>query len=383
MTDSDIFDAAVVGGGVLGCTTALHLARGGMRVVVLEARALASGASGVNAGTLSIQIKRAVLVPYAIKSVALWRTARDWLGMDAGYVCSGGLTVAFNDAEAARLEDIMAERRAAGAPIEMVGPQRARQLEPGLSHVPVLASWCPLDGYANSSLTGRAYRRGLEAAGVRIMEQATVRAIDRASGAYTLDVDGHGTVRARRLVLATSVWAREMTGWLGLSFPIVCHVNTLTVTERHPVAVRRVIMAANGRLTLKQVANGTIVIGGAWRGTGSPARGPERPVLRNLIGNLRLAHAAVPALAGFRAVRTWLGLEDNTPDYRPLVGPLPGLEEAYIIACIPGGYTIGPYMGMLLAQRILEREPEMPIFDPAEALGAYPDHPAIDHGFTG
>ena len=66
------FDAAVVGGGVMGCTTALFLARGGMRVALIERDALCRAASGVNAGTLTLHMTRAALVPYAMRAWHMW-----------------------------------------------------------------------------------------------------------------------------------------------------------------------------------------------------------------------------------------------------------------------------------------------------------------------
>ena len=90
-------DTVVVGGGVMGCTVAFRLAERGQRVVLLERGGLCMQASGVNAGTLSIQIKRAVLVPYAMRGWDLWRTTRDWLGVDVGFEQVGGVTLAFTD----------------------------------------------------------------------------------------------------------------------------------------------------------------------------------------------------------------------------------------------------------------------------------------------
>ena len=73
----------------------------------------------------------------------------------------------------------------------------------------------------------------------------------------------------------------------------------------------------------------------------------------------------MPALARLRVVRTWYGYDGFVPDFLPLVGALPWLREAYVIACVRGGYTIGPCMGDLLAARILGEEPALPLFDPA------------------
>ena len=69
-----VLDVVVLGGGIMGSTTALHLAEAGMRVAVLDRRGLCSSASGVNAGTLSLLNKRVGLIPYALRSLDLWET---------------------------------------------------------------------------------------------------------------------------------------------------------------------------------------------------------------------------------------------------------------------------------------------------------------------
>ena len=111
------FDLLVVGGGVMGCATALRAAQGGMRVAVIEQSALGSGASGVNAGTLSLQIKRLQLMPYALKGYAWWQAA----GEAVGFHRTGGLTLAFTAREAELLAERMTRKRAAGAPLAFSG----------------------------------------------------------------------------------------------------------------------------------------------------------------------------------------------------------------------------------------------------------------------
>lgn len=362
-----MYDAAIIGGGIMGCTTGLHLARAGMRVIVVERRGLCMEASGVNAGTLSMQIKRAALVPYALRGRELWQDAGRWLGREVGYRMPGGLTLAFTAAEAEMLRERMAARRDAGAPIEIVDPKRAREIEPGISQQVVLASYCPLDGYANSYMIGRGYRAALLGDGVALREWNPMKEIARDDGGFTVSL-AEETLRAKRLVLAGGVWLNQALGFFGLDFPVNCRVNQVAVTERAPTLVRTILGVATGLLTLKQSANGTILIGGGWQGIGDPARGGVEVIPEHLIGNLRLAHYAVPTLARTRVVRTWLGLEANVPDYMPLVGPVPGVEDAYIIGCVRGGFTIGPFMGRLLAQRMLGQEPDMPLFDPARVL---------------
>lgn len=356
------FDAVVVGGGISGCTTALHLARGGMRVAVLEAGSLCRAASNANAGTLSMQIKRAALVPYSLRSWELWKTARQWLGRDVGFTHQGGLTLAFDDDEAQMLETRMGARRDAGAPIELIGIERAREIEPSLSGYARLVAYCPMDAFSNTLVIGYAYRAALAAEGVAIREASPVSGIERDGDGFAVATSG-GVVRTRRVVLAGGVWLGRMLAWFGHDIDVECGVDMVSVTESMRPILRTVISVASGLLSLKQKANGTVLIGGGWKGIGNIDRGGVEIIPANLIGNLRLAHYTIPWLAEARVVRTWLGLDANTPDFMPLVGPVPGAKGAFVIGCIRGGYTIGPYMGWLLAERILGREPEMPLFD--------------------
>jgi glycine/D-amino acid oxidase-like deaminating enzyme len=354
------FDAIVVGGGLMGAAAALRLAEGGMRVALCEARQLGMGASGVNAGTLSMQTKRVPLIPYALRGYEWWKRA----GAAVGFRETGSLTLAYTQGEAEGLAQRMTARRNAGAPIELITAEAARAIEPGLRQGLVAASYCAADGYANASLTGVYYRSCLRAAGAEVRELTPVAAIVPDAAGVTVRTPG-GDLRAPRALLATGAWAKAMSEAIGVPLPIRLRVNTVSVTERAPPLIKTVIAHASGLLTLKQAANGTMLIGGAWQGRGSPEswRGDIAP--DTLIANLRLAQYVLPRLAEVRLVRAWTGFEAQTPDSAPLAGPMPGIANLFVLCCVRSGYTIGPYIGGLMGDLMLGREPEMPLFDPA------------------
>ena len=363
-----VFDVAVVGGGVMGCSTALFLARAGRSVVLLERGGLCREASGVNAGTLTMQMTRAALVPYALRAWEYWMDAPSWLGLDVGARVRDGLSVAFTEEEAALLESRAAARRAAGAPIALVGGNRAREIEPGLSERAVMAGFCAVDGFASAYLTGRAFEGGLRAAGVELRERTEVLGIDRADGVFRLRTAA-GELRAAQLVLAGGVWLEPMAAWFGIDLPVRVLINQLVVTERLPAVMRTQLGIASGLLSLKQFENGTVLIGGGWQGIGTRADGRgDAFIPENLIGNMRLAAFVIPALRRARAVRAWLGLEAKTADDLPVLGPIPGVEGAWMIGCSHSGYTSGPFMGKLLADAVLGRQPELPLFPPDRLL---------------
>ncbi len=364
-----LHDTAVVGAGVIGGVIALELARAGQNVALIDRGLICRAASGVNAGTLTMQMTRVALIPFALRAHAMWARAPEWLGHDVGVVVCDGLSVAFTDAEAELLADRAAKRRAAGAPIELIDGRRAQEIEPGLSGKVKLAGHCRVDGYANAYLTGLAFRRALTAAGVALMENRPVEGATTCPGGYELATPD-GPVRVRRVVLAGGAWLERMAGWFDVRLPIKCLVNQLAVTERLRPVMRTVLGVASGLLSLKQYPHGTVVIGGGWQGIGDSVTGPREIVPENLLGNIRLACHAVPELARSRIARAWLGLEAETADALPAVGALPGMPDIQVCGSVHSGYTSGPFVAKLVADQLLGREPELSLapFDVARLI---------------
>ena len=352
------YDMAVIGGGIMGCATALRMAEGGMRAVILDQGDLGQGASGSNAGTLSLQIKRVKLMPYALKGHHEWEA----MGDAVGFRKTGGYTLAFTEHESELLHDRQTLKAEAGAPIEFVSNNHIRNAEPNLTQKVVSASYCPEDGYANSSLTGQYYRGRLRDQGIPYRERCPVTAISQVGVGFALDTP-QGGITASRILMATGAWLKPIAAMLGVDLPVNARINTVSVTERLEPLISTVIGHATGLLTMKQKTNGTVLIGGGWQGRGTPQEGRGEVTASSVQPNLALAQFALPALANARVMRSWTGFEANVPDFYPLAGALPGVEGAFVLGCVRGGYTIGPYISKLMGDFILDREPELPLFD--------------------
>lgn len=363
---SDRHDIAVVGGGIMGCATALRLAKGGMRPIVLEQGDIGQGSSGVNAGTLSLQIKRVKLLPYALRGQQEWEA----MGESVGFRKTGGYMLAFTEREAELLHHRQTLKAEAGAPIRFASAESLRVAEPHLTRKVMAASYCAEDGYANASLTGQYYRKRLRQAGVPFLEQRAVSGVDRESDGFLLEASGV-RISANRILLAAGAWLKPVAALLGVELPIKVHVNTVSVTERTPSLLSTVVGHASGFLTLKQKTNGTVLIGGGWQGGGTPQSGRGEIKAESVVPNIALAQFVLPGLAKTRILRCWTGFEANFPDFYPLAGTLPGHERAFVLGCVRGGYTIGPYIGKLMGDLILGREPEMPLFNPGRDVSEY------------
>jgi glycine/D-amino acid oxidase-like deaminating enzyme len=227
----------------------------------------------------------------------------------------------------------------------------------------ISASYCAEDGYANSSLTGQYYRGRLRDQGIPYRERCPVTAIAQDGAGFALNTP-QGVITASRILMATGAWLKPTAAMLGVDLPVNARINTVSVTERLAPLTSTVIGHATGLLTMKQKTNGTVLIGGGWQGRGTPQEGRGEVTASSVQPNLALAQFALPALANARIMRSWTGFEANVPDFYPLAGALPGMEGAFVLGCVRGGYTIGPYISKLMGDFILDREPELPLFDP-------------------
>ncbi len=355
----------------MGCSTALPLARTGQKVAVFDRGGLGLEASGRNAGSLSPMIKKAEMVAHAIEGYQMWMSSKKWLGSDIGAQVQPGLIVAYTESEAEALERLVIDRCANGAQIELVSGDKASEIEPNLSGSIKLAAYSEVDGHGESNRTGQVFNVALKEANAEIFSHCEVSQVIDKNRGFEIHTD-RGIASANKVILAGGAWLEGMASWLGFDLPVQYKVNQMIVTERAPTLVRTVLGVQNGLLTLKQASNGTIIVGGGWQGHGDLERGAWHIEPDAVVRNLQLAGYVIPEIKNIRAVRTWLGLEAVLPDYLPAVGAVPGVKDAYIIGCCRGGWAIGPYLGKLLADFILDRPLKLPIFDPGRQITAEP-----------
>ena len=363
-------DTIVIGGGIFGLFTALTVAEAGKSVIVLDKGPTWAEASAVNAGSLGVQNKLPALVPYTLWSWDIWNTLPDRLNDDLGLRRNGGYKIALSEDEAARLEKVVAEQIGSGLEAQRLSPRDLCQQAPWITPDCVAATWSPQDGYASPTRVGPALRRKLKSLGVRIIEGAAVVAVEKTRDIRVLTTAGdfYGT----ELAITAGAWSATVAAMLGVTIPISLDVNMVSVTEPARPTIGCIVTHARGILTLKQVANGSCLIGGGWQGIGSISDSRKDIDHDQLVHNLRLALRVIPGLAQLNVLRSWAGYEGVTPDSYPYLGRLPGHDNVYLAACARGGFTLGPLMGTLLGELILTDHPSRPItiFDPGRFTNA-------------
>ena len=353
-------DVAVIGAGITGTCASLFLAERGVRVCLIDRAMPWSEASGVNAGTLTVQGEFIETIPLTKLSVDLWQQFEVDRGLKIGFKRSGGLRVATNAVERAELMAGSEERRRRWSlPIEWLEGSALMSAAPWLGERVACASYCSEDGYCSPLTAAHALIEATVRAGATLVANAAVQSIQRLGNGYRIETQ-RGRIDATSVAITAGPWSSALTGMLGMPLPTYLDIDMLSVTEPAPPVMHGLVTHAGGLLSLKQFPNGSVVIGGGWQGKGRFAAMEGLDQTR-LLQNLAFAASIVPGLAELRILRSWSGYEGVAPDGVPVIGPIPGAEHAYVAAITRGGYTHGPALALLLAELILDGKPRLPI----------------------
>ena len=144
-------DVAIIGGGINGGSTGLELAKNGLNVTIIDKNFICRGASGVNAGTLTMHMTRAQLIPYAKKGWELWMNTSHWLSKDIDVEKKNGLCLAFTEDEEKLLIERTQIRKKYGADIKIISRKEAQKIDPNINSNIKCAAFCEMDGYVSAN----------------------------------------------------------------------------------------------------------------------------------------------------------------------------------------------------------------------------------------
>ena len=306
--------------------------------MLVERGELNREASGTNAGSFHFQIAIHQLTAFDTGAVrdrllaevrllaeaaAIWETLERELDGRLDVHITGGLMVAETAEQLRLLHDKHEIEKDAGLETHVLTGAELREFAPFLADDLSGATYCPQEGHANPLLAAPLFALRAIERGATLRTHAAVTRIEPGSGPGGRRfrvTTGAGLIDAHRIVNAAGAWADEVAALSGLEFPLWAEGLHVNVTEPRARLLVPMVQHIGRRLTLKQSANDTFIIGGGW-----PAR-PERPPRRystrweSAAGNAAVAVRVVPALADVRVVRTWSGVIAFTDDLSPIVG---------------------------------------------------------------
>ncbi|PPD11542.1 MAG: FAD-dependent oxidoreductase, partial [Methylocystis sp.] len=352
----------VIGGGIVGCSVAYHLAKRGVETLLLERHQLSSGSTWHAAGLIGQLRTNANITKLLGYSVELYDRLEEETGYATGWRRNGGLRLACNADRWIEVKRQATSARSFGLEMQLLSAKEAQALWPLMNVDDVIgAAFLPTDGQANPSDITQALAKGARLAGAKLVEGVAVTDFiienDRVRGVVT----NRGAVACEKLVLCAGLWTQPLAARAGVAVPLSAVHHQYLVTEKiNGVTSDLPTLRDPDRLTYYKEEVGGLVMGGyepnpvPW----SSGAVPEDFAFRLLEDDwdhfepiMDLALGRVPALAEAGVKQMINGLESFTPDGNWMIGEAPEVRNFFVGAGFNAfGIASAGGAGMALAE---------------------------------
>lgn len=334
---SKSYDAAVIGGGLVGAAIAYGLARAGERVAVLDEGDMAVRASRGNFALVWVQAKGLGMPAYArwtVKSSNAWGAFAEELGKETGIALHfdrpGGFHLCLSETELEARRQLVTrfhnQGGDAGYSIDMLNRCEIAKFLPEIGPEVIGGSYSALDGHVNSLKLFRALHIALPRFGADYMPHHTVTAIARRHGAFEIATAAGRTIEAGKVILAAGNANQALAPMVGLTAPMKPERGQIMVTERIKPFLR------HPTVTIRQTDEGTVMIGDSREDGTDPAGS-------NVAINAVMADRAVrmfPKLARLNIVRSWRAIRVMPQDGFPIYDQSASHPGAFLTTCHSG-----------------------------------------------
>lgn len=339
----------VIGAGVMGLSIAYHLARRGVRdIVVIDRGYLAEGASGRNGGGIRQQWSTELNIRLMQQSVDLCRRFAVELGVNVWFRQGGYLFLARSAREVARLEKNVALQNRCGVATRMLAPAAAQDIVPELNLDGIVgAAFNPTDGILFPWPFLWGYARQAASLGVRIHTHTAVTGLVAEGSGYAVHT-ARGRVAARRVICAVGAWTPEVARMIGVHVPTWPIRHEICSSEPLKPFLRPMVSELSSGLYCSQSMRGEIVGGVTVPGHGSTYSSGS--TLEFVATYARRLVRLMPVLGDIKILRQWAGPYDQSPDGNPILGEPPGAPGFYLACGFVGhGFMMAPIVGKLYA----------------------------------
>jgi 4-methylaminobutanoate oxidase (formaldehyde-forming) len=359
----------VIGGGIIGCSTAYHLGKLGFAdTILLERKKLTSGTTFHAAGLVGQLRTSANITQLLGYSVDLYKKLEAETGLGTGWKMNGGMRLACNQERWTEVKRQATTAHSFGLEMELLTPQEALELWPLMNIDDLVgAAFLPTDGQANPSDITQALAKGARQSGVSIFEDTPVLDIEIDKGRIRAVITDRGRIECEKVVVCCGQWTREFAARYGVNVPLVSVQHQYIITEPFGVPSNLPTLRDPDRLTYYKEEVGGLVMGGyepnpiAWAEKGIP-EGFHYSLLENNFDHfepiMELSLGRVPALENAGIKQMINGPESFTPDGNFILGEAPELRNFFVGAGFNAfGIASGGGAGMALAEWVAKGEP--------------------------
>jgi 4-methylaminobutanoate oxidase (formaldehyde-forming) len=359
----------VIGGGIIGCSTAYHLARDHKAdVLLLEQGRITSGSTWHAAGLVG-QLRSSASITRVLKySVDLYKGLAAETGLDTGWKMTGCLRLATTPDRWTEYRRLATTARSFGMEMHLISPDEVKRMWPLMDTSDLIgASWLPTDGQASPSDITQSLARGARMHGARIAEGVTVTGFVMDGRRITHVETTEGRIACDKVVNCGGMWARQIGAMAGVAVPLHPVKHQYIITERiDGLSPDAPTLRDPDRRTYFKEEVGGLVMGGyepdpqGWVTGDIPANWEFRLFdddFDHFAQHLEQAIARVPALERTGVKQMINGAESFTPDGNFILGPAPECANMFVGAGFNAfGIASGGGAGWVLADWVMNGE---------------------------
>ena len=379
----------VVGGGVIGCSVAYHLAHAGWDVVLLERDRLTSGTTWHAAGLIvtfgSTSETSTEMRKYTRD---LWARLESETGLSTGFKPVGFIEVATDDDRLEEYRRVSAFNRLCGVDVHEISPKEVKELFPIANVDDVRAGfYVKEDGRANPVDLTMSLAKGARMKGAKIFEGVAATGFTKKNGAVTGVRTAFGDIEAEFVVNCAGMWARQLAATVGVNVPLQAAEHYYLITDKVPgISAEWPVLEDPSSYGYFREEVGGLMVGlfepvcAPWKVGGVPQEfsfGEIPPDWDRMTPYIEKAMRRVPVSLEVGLKKLFCGPESFTPDLRPIVGEAPELKNYFVAAGLNSiGILTGGGMGRVLAHWIMTGQPDVDVTGfHIDRLHAYQSNP--------
>ncbi len=366
----------VIGGGVVGLSTAYHLARAGVTdVVLLERSDLGSGSTCRAAGGVRAQFSDAVNIELGARSLKTFETFSDTFGQEIDLHQVGYLFLLDQPDQVAAFEQNVALQNELGVPSRMIEVAEATALSPLVNPEGLLAAaYSPTDGHCTPESVVAGYAAAARRVGAHLVPHCAVTSIGSNGGSVTEVLTEAGPIATETVICAAGAWSREVGAMVGVDLPVEPLRRQILTTAAIPGLDRHTPFTIDFSTSFYFHGEGP----GLLLGMSDPHETPGFKVQPSEEWLPRLGEAIerrAPAISDVGLRRGWAGLYEMTPDHNGLVGEAEDVSRFLYATGFSGhGFLMGPALGEVMRDLYLGRPPVVDVHPLAATRFARSDY---------
>ena len=361
-------DYLVIGGGLYGCSIAYNLARqGATNVILLERGEVCQGATAKSCAIIRTHYSVEANLVHAAESLKVFEAFDERIGGDIGFQRTGYLILG-PEAHREPMLRVFQKQNEHRIDTRILNVSEAREFHPLLRLFDVgVIGYDTRTGYCDPYLATTAYAKRAKDLGVQVLTGTKVQDL-KENGIVKSVSTSAGMFETPNLIIAAGGWTAKLCASLGVDVPLeLSRHKVITLKTEEPYSKEWPIvkdLTTEDKIYFRHDSGGVVLVGTGDHG--DPIEDPDGLTdhvdMDHVERISRLMEQRMPSYGNAELVRGWTGPYDITPDWNPILGPLPGIEGLFIAVGFSGhGFKLAPTLGESLATVVLGKKPRLPI----------------------